>query len=284
MSGAATVAAIVATNARRERGGRLARMPRAVVWLVLLVVGLGLYLFVVEPGLERYGKDVALAETREARLREYAKAGERFREAGQVVSLGVRKFGEVAMPGDPQRRPLEFGSAMDEILRTNQISDVTTSTRRMPMAQGALPEYVRRAVGGSGGSAGGANAKVEREVRKMSFAATPEQFASALAAIEQHPLVATISDLRVRHGDGDEKADRKLRIDMDVETWVTAAALTAAPARRTSERAAPAKTEAGKGAEKSTDKTTEKASDKPADKPADKAPEGDKPAGERGGS
>jgi hypothetical protein len=185
--------------------------PRAVIWLALLGLGMVLYFFVIEPLLDRYSKDSALAATREARLREYAKAGERLRAAGQTVSLGVRKFGELAMPGDPQKRPLELNQAVDGILRDKNITDVTSTTRNTPMNQGALPAHL------------GKDAKLERVVKKLSFAATPENFANALAALEQHPLVATISELRVRQGDGDDKADRKLRIDMDVETWVRAA-------------------------------------------------------------
>ncbi len=247
---------VAAARGEAKRG-----IPRAVVWLLLLCAALGLYLFVIEPGLDRYTKDSALAATREARLREYARSGDRLRTAGQAVSLGVRKFGEIAMPGDPQKRPLEFGSVVDDILRNNQITDVTSSTRSSPMNTGALPTYVKGLGGGGGASR---EAKVERVVKKLSFAATPEQFASALAELEKHPLVVTISDLRVRQGDGDDKADRKLRIDMDVETWVSAAVANA----MTRSAASPAA-----GSKAGAEKPAEKPVDKPAEKPADKAGE-----------
>jgi hypothetical protein len=195
---------------KRKQSGE--RVPRAVLWLALLGIALALYFFVIEPGLDRYSKDAALASTRETRLRDYAKSGDALRAAGQTVSLGVRKFGEVAMPGDGQKRPLEFNQAVNSILRDNSITDVTTSTRTSPINAGAVASHL------------GKEAKLERVVTKLSFAATPEQLSAALAALEQHPLVATISELRVRQGDGDNKADRKLLIDMDVETWTQSGA------------------------------------------------------------
>jgi hypothetical protein len=179
-------------------------MKTVVVGAAVLVAFLG----VVDPILAKVQVWNSQAESSEVTLRDYAKEEARLRAAQNDVNLGTLRFGELAPPGDAQTRPLEFGEALDTILRKHSITDVTASTRSKPVPAGPLAKHYE------------ATHRVQAHVRELTFTATPENFAAALADVERSPLVANISRLQVRQGDPEQLTDRLLRVSMSVETWV----------------------------------------------------------------
>jgi len=192
-------------NALRTRWKSLSFVMKAVVAGAATLV---VYFLVVEPVVTNVSTWNMRAEGDEAKLRDYAKEETRLKAAQNDVNLGTLRFGELAPPGDAQTRPLEFGEALDAILRRHSITDVTASTRTKPMPAGPLAKHYE------------ATHRVEAHVRELTFTATPENFAAALADVERSPLVANISRLQIRQGDPEQLTERLLRVNMSVETWV----------------------------------------------------------------
>ncbi len=188
--------------------GRIKTAPLIAKVAIAAVVVLVSYLYAVEPALDgimRYGGKSA---SDEAALNEYARSGGKLRSSSEGVALGVRQFGEIALPGDPQSRPSEFNSEVDAVLRKHGVEDVTSTSSTRPMeGKGVLVKYL------------GTGQKVDRVMKELSFSTTPEAFHAVLADLERTPTVAAISKVQVRQGDDREKADRKLKISLSLETW-----------------------------------------------------------------
>lgn len=199
--------------AKPASGGLLARfreLPRALQWAMYGLLAMGAYFGVVEPLLDRTGEMGGRASALEASLRTYAASKGKLDAAVSTTKGGERVFGEIALPAELSKRSTEFSSAIDEIMRRHSIQNVTSGSRNTVLEKGPLVEYFRA----------GNQQRVEKLVKDLTFLATPEQFAAALADLEREPLVTTISRVGVRQTDGQDRFNRMLRVNIAAESWV----------------------------------------------------------------
>jgi hypothetical protein len=100
---------------------------------------------------------------------------------------------------------------VDAVLSKHDLREVTTTSRTAPMgANSPLARYL------------GTGQRVERVMKELSFAATPEVVHGVLSDLERVPEVATISRVQVRQGDDRQKPDRLLVVNVSLETWTIA--------------------------------------------------------------
>lgn len=187
---------------------RLRALPRAVQWAGYAVLVLGAYFGVVEPVLEKSSDMAGKASALEASLETYAQSKGKLDAAADAVKLGERQFGVLAVPEDPAKRSTAFSSAVDEVMKKNGIDGVTSSNRNTSLDKGPMASAIS------------STNRVEKIVKDLTFLATPEQLAGALADLEKEPLVTSISRVSARQSDGQERFDRKLRCSVVLETWV----------------------------------------------------------------
>jgi hypothetical protein len=202
-----------AADARTPGGGLLSRfaaLPRAFQWAIYGLFAMAAYFGVVEPVLDRTGEMGGRASALEASLRTYAASKGKLDAAVTTTRTGERQFGELALPADLSKRSTEFSSALDEIMRRHNIANVTSGSRNTALEKGPLVDYYRA----------GNQQRVEKLVKDLTFMATPEQFAAALADMEREPLVTTISRVNVRQTDGQDRFNRMLRVNIAAESWV----------------------------------------------------------------
>ena len=166
------------------------------------------YFGVVEPVLERSSEMAGKASALEASLETYAQSKGKLDAAADAVRLGERQFGLLSVPEDPAKRSTAFSSAIDDIMKKHAIDGVTSSNRNTTVDKGPLVTQLA------------ATNRVEKIVKDLTFLATPEQLAGALADLEKEPLVTSISRVSARQSDGQERFDRKLRCSIVAETWV----------------------------------------------------------------
>lgn len=191
---------------------RFAALPRAFQWAIYGLMAMAAYFGVVEPLLDRTGEMGGRASALEASLRTYAASKSKLDAAVNTTKAGERQFGEIALPAELSKRSTEFSSAIDEIMRRHSIQNVTSGSRNTALEKGPLVEYFR--------AGGGNQQRVEKLVKDLTFLATPEQFAAALADLEREPLVTTISRVGVRQTDGQDRFNRLLRVNIAAESWV----------------------------------------------------------------
>lgn len=181
---------------------------RALIWAALGAAAIIGYFLVIEPALEARGRLAARADNLGDRLALVRRgAGEAERHA-QRISLGRRQFGEVAMPGDPQQRPIEFNRRIAEALREAGIGAHEARTRPGPTARGPLQ------------AAMGEGAQIESLVTELEFTATPEQVSRVLATLELCPEVAAITRVDLSRSSSD--GGRQVAVTLTVETWIAA--------------------------------------------------------------
>lgn len=183
-------------------------LPFVVKFALAAVVVAGAYFGIVEPVLERSSEMAGKASALEASLETYAQSKSKLDAAADAVRLGERQFGVLAVPEDPSKRSTEFSSAVDGVMKKHQIDGVTSSNRNTSVDKGPLVNQIP------------ATNRVEKIVKDLTFLATPEQLAGALADLEKEPLVTSISRVSARQSDGQERFDRKLRCSIVLETWV----------------------------------------------------------------
>ncbi|MDX2131435.1 MAG: hypothetical protein SFY69_05230 [Planctomycetota bacterium] len=189
---------------------RYTSLPRSARWLIMLVVGVGVYFGVVEPGLDVFNGFVGRGDAAEAVLERYMGASDTIKRAGETALLGVRQYGEVEYPGDPESRPPALNKAIDEILRKHGVTGQTSTTRTTPLGRGPL---VTRA---------GATHKIDRLTKVLEFQADPDVVALVLADLEQNPLVTTISNVQIRQGEGRDRSAKVVSASITVESWLLA--------------------------------------------------------------
>jgi hypothetical protein len=189
---------------------RFGALPRAFQWAIYGLLAIAAYFGVVEPVLNRTGEMGGRASALEASLRTYAASKGKLDAAVSATRAGERQFGELALPADASKRSTEFSSALDEIMRRHNIENVTSGSRNTVLEKGPLVDYYRA----------GNQQRVEKLVKDLTFMATPEQFAAALADMEREPLVTTISRVNVRQTDGQDRFNRMLRVNIAAESWV----------------------------------------------------------------
>ncbi|MBS0195717.1 MAG: hypothetical protein JSR77_03070 [Planctomycetes bacterium] len=185
-------------------------LPRAVRWAL---VGGGLivvYFVCVEPIVDRINSLNGAAGTRAAMLAAHAKNAAELQVKAEKVALGVRHFGEVQMPGDPEQRALEFNRAVDEVLKKNGVTEHTATTRTSPMGAGPLMATV------------GSEFRVDRLIKDIQFTADPPVVAAVIADLERSPVVAAVSRLQIRQADSRDKSVKQVRVTLDAEAWLLA--------------------------------------------------------------
>ena len=179
-------------------------LPRAGRWGACAVALLAAYFIVVEPVIDRINRVNSKADDRAGAL--VALTHDPSGSAADIA-LGVRKFGEVLLPGDEQIRSVAFNRRVTSILEKHKIQDNST-TRKMPLGQGPLKEDY-----------GDVN-RIDRLVREVQFEGTPESIAAVISELESAPEVAAVSRIQIRHGDQKDTAGRVLKASVTAEAWI----------------------------------------------------------------
>ncbi len=179
-------------------------MPRAARWGLLFVALLASYFIVIERLIDQINKLNSKADDRIGAL--VALTHDPSGSAADIA-LGVRKFGEVNLPGDEQTRSVAFNRRVSSILEKHKIKDNST-TRKMTLGQGPLKD------------AYGDGSRIDRLVREVQFEATPEDISAVIAELENAPEVAAVSRVQIRRGDSRDTAGRILKVTLSAEAWV----------------------------------------------------------------
>ena len=186
-------------------------LPRVVKWAAAGLGILALYLGVVDPALAKIQAWSVNDRTLETQLRSRAGDAARDTQWVQTIELGKRRFGSVLPPGDEQKRPLELGQAVDEVLRRHGVSEASKSSRRASLPPGELTKKLA------------AERRLGIAVQDVRFNATPEVASRVLADLEQMPVVASVSRVEINQTSGDDKAKRLVQVALSVETLVVEA-------------------------------------------------------------
>ena len=179
-------------------------LPRAGRWGIGALVLLAGYFVVVEPLIDKINSINTRADDRVGAL--VALTHDPSGSAADIA-LGVRKFGEVLLPGDEQTRSVAFNRRVSTILDKHKIKD-NSITRKMPLGQGPLKEVY------------GESTRIDRLVREVQFEATPEDIAAVISELESAPEVAAVSRIQIRRGDQVDTAGRILKVTLSAEAWI----------------------------------------------------------------
>jgi hypothetical protein len=184
-------------------------LPRAMKWAIVGLAVILVYFAAVEPMVERINAVASTADGYEAKVLSFTSADGTRKKALQTLELGLRHYGDVAFVGDESTRTLEFNSAVDKVLRQHSVSGSKSSTKNVSLGQGTLSAKL------------GSDMRVTRVVRDIEFDATPEDVAAVVAALEQTPVVATLSRVSIRAIDGKE-SERLVHATITAEAWISA--------------------------------------------------------------
>jgi hypothetical protein len=185
---------------------RIRALPRATRWGLWAGAIVLSYFVAVEPLLDAINTTNAKAADREGAL--VALARDPLSSQSSDLVLGVKKFGAVELPGDPETRPVAFNRRVVEILAKHNVKNSSSTTRTMPLGNGPLKD------------AYGESSRIDRQVREIQFDATPEDIAAVVADLESAPEVAAVSRVQLRRGDQQDSAARLLKATISVEAWV----------------------------------------------------------------
>ena len=181
---------------------------------VRLALGFGVFLaayfLMLEPLIDSVSRKLSSCESKAALIATYSKTAQAMATAADVRREGVQKFGVVELPGEPEKRPLEFNQQVDAVLKQHDVRESTSTSRTAPMGNGPLSAKI------------GADFRADRMMRDIQFSASPDVAGAVLADLERLPVVSTISRLQIRTADGKEKDARQVRVTMTVETWLQA--------------------------------------------------------------
>jgi hypothetical protein len=186
---------------------RFAVLPRAARWALVALAVVLLYFALIEPVIDRYNTYSGRADDRLAALRDLR------RRAAQgdsgAAALGVRRFGLVELPGDPELRSVAFNRKVTEILQKHGVTRHNSTTRNVPL-------------GATGPLAGtlGQNERIDRVVREVQFDAEPEAISAVLADLERTPEVAAVSRVQLRRASAPDGPPRALNATIAAEAWV----------------------------------------------------------------
>jgi hypothetical protein len=201
--------------------GKYRQLPRAGKWGVLAAGGLVFYFLVVEVALDRWSKWSALADQREAVLRDWT-GNSAAREADEsTVMNGARVFGASAFPGPEAERSRALRSAIAATLQKYGVREYDERGREALLKSDAL------------GSVIGPGTRIKRLVRDVSFEATPDAVTQIVADLEKSPDVSAVSRVYVRKttGSGNRGSSSKnVNVTIAVEAWGVGRDSTAAPA------------------------------------------------------
>lgn len=191
------------------RKQRWSQLPRAAKWGIYALGGVLVYFVVVERAIDLYQKWDMRGDAAAGVLTKYEAAGATVKRAAETLTLGVRRYGEVASPGSPEKRPLEFDRAVDAVLEKHAISGQTSTTRTAPLGSGPLPTKV------------GPTHRIERITKTVDFKARPEAVAAVIADLEATPVVSTVSMVQIRRTDAKDSSG-DVSATLTIESWLLA--------------------------------------------------------------
>lgn len=179
-------------------------LPRAARWALLGAVALVAYFGLIEPALDSLNDLNSRADAQRLALMELNTKS----AADEQIGLGVRRFGRVLLPGDPQVRPVEFNRKVLAVLEKHGVRNHTNTTRTVPLGSGQLQSEL------------GSGAQVQRLIREIQFEAAPEAVAGVIADLESTPEVASVSRVQLRRVEA-EGVSRLLRATIAAEAWIS---------------------------------------------------------------
>ncbi len=182
-------------------------MPRAMRWGILAVVGIALYFLAIEPAVDQINAWGNEADLHQTTLESFNTQGGTQQKAIQALSLGQRHYGDVEFLGDEATRTVQFNSAVDSVLKSNNIPNAKNRWKNAPLGQGVLAAKM------------GTETRIERVTRDIEFDATPEAVAAVVAELERTPVVASVSRVTVRMNEGSE--GRQVHAVVTAEAWIS---------------------------------------------------------------
>jgi len=189
---------------------RMAALPRATRWGIIGLIVVAGYFVVIEPVVDATSRVLERVDSKSSLILTHSKTAQAMRIASETLVLGVKKFGVVSPPGDPEKRPLEFSEAVDRVLKSHDVKESTSTSHTAPLGAGPLSARI------------GGDFRVERLLRDIQFAADPDSAAAVIADLERLPVVATISRLQIRQAEGKDKNAKMVRVTMTLEAWLQA--------------------------------------------------------------
>ncbi len=179
---------------------RLPRAGRWLVWGLSMVLG---YFLVAEPAVDRYNRLSLRADERATAL---AALNRPDPASEQAIALARRRFGAVALPGEPGTRVPVLNEKIREVLEGQGVRDYTKSSKTAQLTVGPLVNALPR------------ERRIVRLVQEVEFTGTPEQVAAIVADLERVPEVAAVSRVTIRRAPEDA-GPRMVQAIIAAEAW-----------------------------------------------------------------
>lgn len=179
---------------------RYRELPRAMKWLVWLLVGMVLYFLVIEPAVNAVVEFRDRSQAALANIAKYSEANETDRA---IINDGLKRWGNVLPPGADRTRVLEAKTAIIEVLtRHNLTKDRSSTTERsetkLKMTESAASgvEYWRGPI-------------------EVKFSAKPHVAMEVIGDLETIPSIAQIASVRIRR-----QTDRtEVEVTLVADAW-----------------------------------------------------------------
>ena len=178
-------------------------LPRAARWGIVAVGLLAVYFVIIEPTLDLINRANSTADERSSALISLANKAS---GGSNEFAVGIKKFGDILLPEEQERRSVAFNRRFSEILQKHKVKDNST-WRNSSLGSGPIKD------------AYGDSERIEREVREVQFDATPEEIAAVISDLESAPEVAAVSKVQIRRGDQKDTAGRVLKVTIAAEAW-----------------------------------------------------------------
>lgn len=177
----------MSSTASTSRPGALSesyrQLPRAMKWLVWLVIGMVLYFAIIEPAVKTMADLRDKADTALAEIQKYSKSDQMNRD---MIADGHKKWGNVLPPGDDQTRVFQAREAIIELLgkhglTSDRVSVTERSSTKLKMTDGAASsvEYSRGPI-------------------EVKFSAKPHIAMQVIGELEMVPSIARVATVRIR--------------------------------------------------------------------------------------
>lgn len=160
---------------------RYRALPRAMKWLVWLVVGLAAYFVLLEPIIWTLADLNDRSEKALAEIRRYAGPDS---ENRNMIRDGRKRWGDVLTPGD-RSRILEAKNAMLGVLEAHHL------TREFSMTERSASKL-------KGTESASSGVEYSRGPIELKFSAPPHVALAVIADLEMVPSIARIASIRIR--------------------------------------------------------------------------------------
>lgn len=199
---------------------RIRELPRAAWWTIWAALALVAYFGAIEPALQlmdrwnldadRRAEMLAGTERLAARSNRLAAAlgSQPLGDVEATLRLATKRMGPIAMPGVPGERRIALEREIEDVWSKHQVKNLVYRAKpAAPLGRNVLPEIA------------GPRHVIERHVVDLDFVATPQVAMSILSALEQSPLVASVSKIQVSK----TPDEPTVRCTFTVESWLRAA-------------------------------------------------------------